>query len=128
MRLESYRERVLGKVESTFRAAVLDTHADMVAHAPVRTGDMRRRVQIQWLGRLRARIGLNHPGARMREFGGTITAKRGRYLTFKTRDGNWVRVRQVTQRPGGYSQGFRPWIRPAGRRFGQHWRRHLARS
>lgn len=33
----------------------------------------------------------------MKEEGGTITAKRAKWLVFQTKDGNWVRVKQVTQ-------------------------------
>lgn len=125
MRVISTPQRLFDNNRRAFRAAVLEVQGEMMAHAPVRTGDMRRRVTVEWLSDLRARVGLRHPGARIREFGGTIVARRARYLRFKTRDGHWVQVRQVTQRPGGYSQGHVPWIRPAGRRFGEFLAKHL---
>lgn len=119
VRFVSHADRLYDHIEASFRAAVYDVQREMMANAPVRTGDMRRRIRVEWLGRDRARVGLSHPGARMREFGGTIFPRRSAYLVFKTRDGQWRRAKQVTQRPGGYSQGFKPWIRPAGAKFRQ---------
>jgi hypothetical protein len=121
----SYRAQFLAKIDRAFKASVLDVQLEAMANAPVRTGDLRRRIHVAWLGPRRAKVGTDHPGGKMREFGGTIVARRVRFLHFKTRDGHWVKVRQVTQRPGGYSQGFRPWLRPAGRRFGEFMTRHL---
>jgi hypothetical protein len=128
MRLISYRAQFLAKHQRAFRAAVFDVQRQAMANAPVRTGDFRRRIHVDWLGPLRARVGTDHPGGRMREFGGTIVARTKQYLHFKTRDGHWVKVRRVFQRPGGYSQGFRPWLRPAGRRFGEFMRNQLRRA
>ena len=36
------------------------------------------------------------PYARIQEYGGTIHARRAPYLTFKTEDGRWHRVKEVT--------------------------------
>jgi len=40
--------------------------------------------------------------ARIQEFGGTITPKKGKYLTFRTKNGNWVRARSVKIRGKHY--------------------------
>ena len=119
MRVVSRPEILQQQAERAFKAAVLDVQREAMRNAPVRTGDLRRRVQAVFDSATRARVGLRHPGARIREFGGTIVAKRAAFLHFKTRDGRWVKVRSVTQRPGGYSQGHQPWLRPAGARFGE---------
>lgn len=54
----------------------------------------------------------------MREFGGEIHPRPGRPLVFYSlRQGRWVTIkapRFVRQRPGGYSQGFQPWLRKSG--------------
>lgn len=124
----SYRRQFLAKVDRAFKAAVHDVQLDAMANAPVRTGGLRTRIHIAWLGPRRALVGTDHPGGKMREFGGTIRARRSAWLHFKTRSGQWVKVKQVTQRPGGYSQGFRPWLRPAGKRFPEFMARHLRRG
>jgi len=41
-------------------------------------------------------IGSDRPYARIHQEGGTIEAKNGGWLRFKTADGKWVTVRQVT--------------------------------
>lgn len=125
MKIVSYPERLLDRTPRAFRAAVLDVQREAQRNAPVRTGDFRRRIESIFLGRLLARVGSRHPGTRIREFGGTIRAKNAPFLHFKTRSGGWVKVRQVTQRPGGYSQGFTPWLRPAGARFAEFMTRRL---
>jgi phage gpG-like protein len=53
-----------------------------------------------------ARVGASAKYAGIHEYGGTIKAKNAEYLTFKTRDGTWARVKQVTM-------PARPYIRPA---------------
>lgn len=128
MRFISYRERFLAGLPRAFKAAVFDVQLQAMRNAPVGLGggDFRRRIHIDWLGPMLARVGTDHPGGRIREFGGTIRARRKAYLHFfSRRSGRWVKVRQVTQRPGGYSQGFQPWLRPAARRFGEFMTRHL---
>lgn len=54
----------------------------------------------------KARIGASVKYAAIHEFGGTIHAKNAEYLHFKTRDGGWVRTKQVTI-------PARPYLRPA---------------
>lgn len=46
------------------------------------------------------------PYAAIHEYGGTIRARGGGWLTFKTKDGAWHRVKEVTM-------PARPYIRPA---------------
>jgi phage gpG-like protein len=53
-----------------------------------------------------ARVGASAKYAGIHEFGGTIKARNAEYLTFKTRDGGWVRVKEVTM-------PARPYIRPS---------------
>lgn len=128
MQIESHPERLLGRVPEAFGRAVFDVEREAKRNAPVGItgGDFRRRIRTEWLGPLQARVGTDHPGGRIREFGGTIVAKTKKYLHFyDKRHGTWVMKRQVTQRPGGYSQGFRPWLRPAGGRFGEFFVKHL---
>ena len=47
-------------------------------------------------------IGTNVLYARLMQFGGTIRPKNGKYLTFKTPLGGWVRVKSVTIKPRPY--------------------------
>lgn len=47
-------------------------------------------------------IGATAKHAAIREYGGTIQAVNSPYLTFKTYDGDWVRVKQVTQEATPY--------------------------
>ncbi len=51
-------------------------------------------------------IGTDVEYAAQVEFGGTIKAKNAPYLVFKTRDGQWHKVKSVTQVP-------QPYLRPA---------------
>jgi len=51
--------------------------------------------------------------ARIREFGGTIKAKKAGWLRWKGEDGAWHRARQVTQ-------SGKPYLRPA---FDENWRK-----
>jgi len=126
MKIVSHRDEFLRRTEAAFKAAVYDVQLEAMKNAPVDTGDLRRRIHANFLGPLRAVVGTDHPGGKMREFGGTIRAHSKPYLVFFwKRRGRWVKVKQVTQRPGGYSQGFRPWLRPAGRKFGEFLTRHL---
>lgn len=99
--------------------------------APYRTGNLRRSIHIgghsdlasdfggssagQIEGpvindtRVEVFVGTNVEYARQREFGGTITPRNGRFLTFQVGAKNsrrWVRVRSVNQRA-------QPYLRPA---------------
>ena len=75
--------------------------ADVKRAAPVDTGDYRARIRSDpggtILGSPIVLIGSPHPQVRQLEFGGTISAKNGEYLTFKTKDGQWHRVKEVFQ-------------------------------
>lgn len=127
MRFISLADKLLRIAPQAHRAATLDVQQLAMRNAPVRTGDFRRRIRAEFFGEFRSRVGTDHPGGRIREFGGVIRAVRKRFLHFKTRDGRWVKVRQVTQRPGGYSNGFRPWLRPAAYEYPRFMAHHLRR-
>ncbi|GGR16768.1 hypothetical protein [Deinococcus ruber] len=68
-----------------------------------RSGDSRRSVHAQ-VTATGAELSVTGPGVRANEFGATIKAKAGNWLTFRLfnpgdtdeRTGNWVRVRKVT--------------------------------
>ncbi len=62
------------------------------------------------------RIGTNVEYARIHEFGGTITPKKGKYLKFKTLDGFWHSVTSVNiparpfLRPGIQDEENKQWV------------------
>ncbi len=75
----------------------------------VRTGNLRAGIghEVDKRGMLSvARVGASAKYAAIHEYGGTIRAKNGGYLTFPGRDGGLVRVKQV-RIPA------RPYLRPA---------------
>lgn len=57
--------------------------------------------QIENNGR-RVVVGTNLIYAPLMHFGGTVKPKRGKFLTFKTPTGGWVRVKSVTIKPRPY--------------------------
>lgn len=100
-------------------------------NAPYRTGNLRRSIHIggheelagDYNGILREHgervpdpeieetraavyVGTNVEYAAQREYGGTIVAKRARYLVWQDDDGNWRRARSVHQKAT-------PYLRPA---------------
>ena len=50
-------------------------------------------------------VGTDNVAARQHEFGGVIKAKNAQYLVFQTEDGEWHKVKSVTQPPHPH---FRP--------------------
>jgi phage gpG-like protein len=77
----------------------------------VQSGRLRRSIYTRvlktrngWSGTL----GSDAPHANIREFGGTIRAKNKAFLMFRTRSGQFVQVKQVTQKATPY---MRPAIR-----------------
>jgi hypothetical protein len=74
---------------------------DVAALMPYKTGNYRRSRHVEMSeegGHPIALVGSNFIGAKQREFGGIIRAKKAKYLTFKI-DGQWVRVKSVYQPP-----------------------------
>lgn len=78
--------------------------------APYLTGNLRRSIHFSLtsVSRIGAAglVGTNVVYARIQELGGTIEAKNGGYLRFRTADGAWHAVKQVTIPP-------HPYMRPA---------------
>lgn len=59
-------------------------------------------IKYQVIGGKRVVVGTNAFYAPVMHFGGTIKPKNGKYLTFKTPTGGWVRVKSVTIKPRPY--------------------------
>ena len=59
-------------------------------------------IKYQVIGGKRVVVGTNVMYAALMHFGGTIKPKRGKFLTFKTPTGGWVRVKSVTIKPRPY--------------------------
>jgi hypothetical protein len=111
------REKIDAANKAAFVGALEDTARHVARHAPRDKGTLAASIYSQvYAGPgLRGKVASSdNPGkVRMRQFGGTIVARNGGYLVFRTRDGRWHSVRQVTQRPGGPSNGYRPLFEPA---------------
>lgn len=120
--LISSPERIHDVNRISFGMALTDTARDVARQAPRDKGDLAASIYATaYAGQLRGKVASSDiPGkVRMRQFGGTIRAKAGGYLRFRTKDGRWHSVRQVTQRPGGPSNGYRPLFEPVAE-FGRH--------
>ena len=59
-------------------------------------------IKYQIIGGRRVVVGTNVMYAALMHFGGTIKPKHGKFLTFKTPTGGWVRVKSVTIKPRPY--------------------------
>lgn len=68
------------------------------------------------------------PYARIHEYGGIITPKRGEFLTFKTADGSWHRVRQVVMPERSYLRSSLAELRPTVAQEVQNACRRAARA
>lgn len=126
MRFVDRRQVLLARIPEAFRMSVYDVEREAKSNAPVgptriagdqriahvrnSPGQLRQSVHSEFFGSLRARVGSSLPYARIRDQGGTITAKRAKYLRFQTYDGAWHMVRQVHQ-TGTH------WLTNAGRRW-----------
>ena len=98
-------DRVAMAVESKARANV----RDKLNTTGVAAGDLMNSVThttVKAGMKSHARVGSKLIYARIHEFGGTIEAKNGEYLTFQTADGEWHMVPSVTI-------PARPYLRPA---------------
>jgi phage gpG-like protein len=134
MRIVDQRANLLRRIVPAFRMSVYDTQRDATANAPVgktriggdvrvsgvrnSPGALRQSIVSEFTSALRARVGSPLPYARIRDRGGTITARRVPRLVFQTYDGKWHSVRQVHQTGNA-------WLTRAGRAWGAHFVRRL---
>lgn len=92
------------------RAAQENSRKGHPKHTRRITGDLFNSIRIQdkrkYLNRIEIDVGSSQVHARMNEFGGTIRPKKGRFLKFKGKDGEWVFAKSVQIPP-------RPFLRPA---------------
>jgi len=79
---------------------------DAVPRAPYKTGTLRRSIHIEEVSNTEVRVGTDVIYAAIQEYGGVINAKNAPWLTFKTDDGEWHRVKSVTI-------PAHPYLRPA---------------
>jgi phage gpG-like protein len=68
------------------------------------TGALRESISTQFEGQFKASIVSNSVYASIHEFGGVIQAKNAPYLVFKTADGAWHSVKEVTIRATPFLQ------------------------
>ena len=66
------------------------------------TSQLYNSIKYQVIGGKRVVVGTNVMYAALMHFGGTIKPKHGKFLTFKTPTGGWVRVKSVTIKPRPY--------------------------
>lgn len=116
MKVESNFHPLLNKVNTGYRQAV----ADVVREADRNLDSSRYSAYARWMPSKRARIQTNAPFGLIRQWGGVIRARHGGYLTFRTRQGNWVRTKTSRQR------GTR-WLTRAVATFGRNMTDHLRR-
>lgn len=119
--LVTHRELIDGANRNAFAGALEDTARNVQRHAPRDKGTLSASIYSQVYSGpgMRGKIAsTDNPGkVRMRQFGGTIYAKAGGWLTFRTKDGRWHRKRSVTQRPGGPSNNYVPLFEPTAHFF-----------
>lgn len=142
MKLVSNRAELLATVETGFRRACEDVRGEAAENAPVSVsrglklnagdvqGGLRASIAVTdvrhdsegW----HARVGSALRYAMQREFGGVILPVRKKLLSWRDPvSGKWIFARRVSQLPGGPRQGHRPWLRPAGDKFGSFLEEHL---
>ena len=91
-------------------------------------GGMRASVNATYPGRLHARVGSQHRGALMREYGGTILPVRKKMLSWiDPITGKRVFAKRVYQLPGFVRGrlGRKAWLKPAGDEFPKRMDEHL---
>ena len=117
VRLISDHRPLILKVNTGYRRAV----ADVEREADRNLASSRYPAYARWMPSKRARIQTNAPFGLIRQWGGVIRPRnRAGYLTFRTRDGNWVRTKASRQ------QGTQ-WLTRACLTFGRHMTDHLRR-
>lgn len=135
MGFRSDRREIEGDIKRAFTRSMEDTVADADERAPVDKGALHASITWTWvtqaIDKLAARFGSALRYAAMRELGGTIRAVRARRLVWKGLDGRFHSAVSVTQVPGGRRgspKHGKPYLRPAGDRFGEHMDKHLRRA
>lgn len=142
MRLVAQHAPLLANVELAFRRSCEDVRGQAAENAPVSVsrglklnvgglqGSLRGSIAVADVGHdaegWHGRVGSNRRYALMREKGGTILPVRKKLLAWQDPiTGKWIFAKRVTQRPGGPRQGYKPYLQPAGDRFGEYMAGHL---
>jgi len=73
--------------------------------APLDTGELSKSITTKVHGHHYAKIGTSLVYAAIQEYGGTIKAKNKPYLHFRTKSGNWVKVKSVVIKARKYMEG-----------------------
>ena len=118
---------IRSELSTTVRAVAVEGVGLAQGYAPVDTGALRGGIALLSSGGMEASYGVRGiVYARMREFGGTIVGRP--WLVFRTKSGNWVKVRSVTQTGSRYMQRSLDALRPrAEAAFGAALQRIVAR-
>jgi len=108
--LDKLKDRMADKLEAATKAGASLVQNDAKKKAPKLSTNLSRSIHMETTEKTDARVvvevGTDVEYARIQEFGGTIHAQKGPYLTFKTKDGHWVRTPSVQIPP-------HPYLRPA---------------
>lgn len=103
----------VGKVavlEDAARSGALVIEAEAKTLAPVKTGNLRRSIHTETVGRsssqVQVAVGTDAVYAAQVEYGGIIVPKRKRMLAWQDQGGVWHFARRVSQKP-------HPYMRPA---------------
>lgn len=93
-------------IQMTLQRSALEVMNEGKKNAPYITGNLRRSITMDpqkvGIGDKQVKVGSNLVYARIQDEGGTITPKRGKYLAFRTRDGQFVLARRVFIRGNKY--------------------------
>lgn len=106
--VEAHIGSIVKKTRTAVNLAGNQMKTDVQDKAPYHTGTYRRSIHAEPGGtreRPEVRVGTNLIYAKQKEFGGFIYAKNSPWLTFRTYDGAWHKVKQVYQHPQPH---FRP--------------------
>lgn len=138
MKLVTDHDAVLRNSSLAFRRAGDEVAGEARRNAPVSVsrglklnagdvqGGLRASITFEQSGPLSGRVGSPVRHAMMREFGGVILPVRKKLLSWiDPVTGKRVFAKRVVQKPGGPRQGYKPWLRPAGEKFGEFMEDHL---
>lgn len=92
-------------LRKSLQQSALFVQNDAKKLAPHDTGQLRRSITSKVHGFDYAEVGTDLVYAPMQEYGGTIKAKSKQYLHFKTKSGNWVKVKSVVIKAKKYMEG-----------------------
>ena len=98
-------EKTKSALRKSLQQSSLFVQNDAKKLAPHDTGQLRRSITHKVHGYDYAEVGTNLVYAAIQEYGGTIKAKNKPYLRFKTKSGNWVRVKSVVIKAKKYMEG-----------------------